>query len=174
LSRPFLKLKVVARPSTIQLSDGPELRVRRYSQCFLPRHEDLSADRPAKPELRIGIPHTLTDAPRPTTFIQLPLPQPLYHGAPVSAAKRLSMPKVRAVLYPTDRLSGKPQWQLRSSVLYLHIRRAPSYVLDLGRQPRHRQWEPAMLVRLHESQGHDQRTHSDRFLFLPCGKMQIL
>ena len=76
MSRPFLNLKVAARASTIQLSDRLELRVHRYSQCFLSSHEDPSADHPATPELRIGIPHTLTDTLRPTTFIQLPLSQP--------------------------------------------------------------------------------------------------
>jgi hypothetical protein len=173
LSRPFLKRKVVTRASTIQRSDGPELRVRRYSQCFPSRHEDPSASHPATPERRISISHTLTDAPRPITFIRLSLSQLFYHGAPVPATSSPSMPNVRAARCPTDRLSGEPQWQRRSSVLCLHKRPAPSYVHDLGRQPRHRQWEPTMLVQLHESQDHDERTRPDRFLFLRCGRMRI-
>jgi hypothetical protein len=96
-----------------------------------------------------------------------------YHGAPVPATSPPSMPNVRAARCPTDRLRGEPQWQRRSSVLCLHKRPAPSYVHDLGRQSRHRQWEPAMLVRLHESQDHNERTRPDRFLFLRCGRMRI-
>ena len=85
MSRPFLRRKAITRASTIQSPDGPELQAHRYSLCFLSRHEDPSANHPATPERRISISHTLTDAPRPITFIRLPLSRLFYHGAPVPA-----------------------------------------------------------------------------------------
>ena len=106
-----------------------EFWVYRYSQCFLSRHEDSSADHPATPELRIGI--SRSHRRSKANYIHPAASHiTLYHGAPVPAVQRPSVPNVQDALYSKFRQTGEPHWQYRSSVLLLQPR-APSRVLNL-------------------------------------------